>query len=213
MYGNEYVDYAATTTTGEEFWWMFCILAIVYLLAFAFGIADYVLSSIGLYKLAERRGISNAFLAWVPVANCWTYGAIAEEYDSRNKIRRNWKTAFLIPTLLMVVLTILVIIAAVVFAFLTTMVTADALIAPIVLLYVFYFILVFSACAYVAIYYIVIFKIFESTVPEKALKYTILSILVPLGRGICLFRCADKGYPAQNVIAENDTQNVCDTCR
>ena len=38
------------------------------------------------------------------------------------------------------------------------------------------------------------FKIFESTVPDKALKYFLISLVVPFAAPICLFLCRNKGY-------------------
>jgi len=42
--------------------------------------------------------------------------------------------------------------------------------------------------------YICYFKLFESTVTEKAVKYLLISLLVPFGMPICLYRAKDKGY-------------------
>ena len=54
---------------------------IVYnLMAFALGIAGYVLRSIGLYTIAKRRGISNPWLAWIPVAWVWMLGSISDQF-------------------------------------------------------------------------------------------------------------------------------------
>ena len=44
------------------------------------GIAMYVLTSLGFYTIAKRRGISKAWLAWVPVVNCWLIGCISDQY-------------------------------------------------------------------------------------------------------------------------------------
>ena len=52
--------------------------------------------------------------------------------------------------------------------------------------------MILSVAGYLKI--ICTFKLFESTVPEKAVKYLILSILVPLASPICLFRCRNQGY-------------------
>ena len=44
------------------------------------GIAMYVLTSLGLYTIAKRRAIRNAWLAWIPVVNCWIIGCISDQY-------------------------------------------------------------------------------------------------------------------------------------
>lgn len=44
------------------------------------GIAVYVLTALGLYTIAKRRGIKNAWLSWVPVINCWIIGSLSDQY-------------------------------------------------------------------------------------------------------------------------------------
>ena len=39
------------------------------------GIATYVLSALGLYTIAKRRGLNHPWLAWIPVASAWTVGS------------------------------------------------------------------------------------------------------------------------------------------
>ena len=43
-------------------------------------IAAYVLSSLALYTIANRRGLNHAWLSWIPVANVWILGSIADQY-------------------------------------------------------------------------------------------------------------------------------------
>ena len=48
--------------------------------AFVIQIAVYVLSSLALYTIAKRRGLNHAWLSWIPVANVWILGSIADQY-------------------------------------------------------------------------------------------------------------------------------------
>lgn len=48
--------------------------------SFLLGIASYVLSSLALYVLADRRGIEKAWLSWVPVLNVWIIGSLSDQY-------------------------------------------------------------------------------------------------------------------------------------
>ena len=77
------------------------------------------------------------------------------------------------------------------------MVTAELLIVPFIVFYIIYFVLLISFMVYSVIYYISFFKLFESIVPHKALKYMILSVLVPLAHGICLYRARNEGYSVE----------------
>ena len=53
------------------------VLGVVLLFAFVF----WILSSLSLQAIARRRGIRNAWLAWIPVGNEWILGSIADQYQ------------------------------------------------------------------------------------------------------------------------------------
>lgn len=46
----------------------------------AMNIAVYVLTAMSFYTIAKRRGLSNAWMAWVPVADAWLLGSISDQY-------------------------------------------------------------------------------------------------------------------------------------
>ena len=46
------------------------------LLIVILALVFYVLFSLGLYTMANRRGISNAWLAWIPIAQFYTLGEV-----------------------------------------------------------------------------------------------------------------------------------------
>ena len=204
---NDMTAYAVRAESGSGLFTVALIIGL-YLLILAIGIANYVLSSIGLYRIAKRRCIANPFLAWIPVANVWIMGEIAQEYDNRNGIKRNWKIAMIVPYLLEMLSAIVLTVLAVVMAILVKMVTASAILAPIIVFYIVYLVTIMSALVFAAVNYICNFKIFESTVPEKALKYLILSITIPLASGICLYKCRNSGYSCETDIAEDTPQYI-----
>ena len=43
-------------------------------------VALYIFQALGLYTIAMRRGINHPWLAWLPVANLWILGSIADQY-------------------------------------------------------------------------------------------------------------------------------------
>lgn len=49
------------------------------MLVLVFGLVSYILHSIGLYTIAGRLGISNAWLAFIPFARSWLHGELAGE--------------------------------------------------------------------------------------------------------------------------------------
>ena len=56
------------------------IMLVTYLLTFGLSIAMYILQSLGMYTIAQRRGIRNPWMAWLPVTNVWILGSIADQY-------------------------------------------------------------------------------------------------------------------------------------
>lgn len=58
------------------------------------GLAVYVFTALSLYTIAKRRGIHHPWLAWIPFANSWLLGCIADQYRfvtrGEVKYRRRW---------------------------------------------------------------------------------------------------------------------------
>ena len=60
---------------------IFGIIVFVGLLVLALSVVMYVLSSLGMYRIAQRRGIRNPWLSWIPVGNMWILGCISDQYQ------------------------------------------------------------------------------------------------------------------------------------
>lgn len=56
------------------------VVLIAYLVAIALGVTMYILQALGLYTIAQRRGIKHPWMAWLPVTNVWILGSIADQY-------------------------------------------------------------------------------------------------------------------------------------
>ncbi len=65
MYRSFYGPYIMAGAVGTTF-------------AVIIGIVAYVLFALGLMKLAQNKGIENAWLAWIPIANFYLLGRIVE---------------------------------------------------------------------------------------------------------------------------------------
>lgn len=44
------------------------------------SVAAYVFSALAIYTIAQRRGIKNPWLAWIPMVNVWILGSISDQY-------------------------------------------------------------------------------------------------------------------------------------
>lgn len=185
------------------------LLMVIYLGILGIAIGDYVMQAYALYKLAARRGIENPWLAWIPVAQDWIIGALAEQYDIRKQKQNPWKKIMIVMAIIsigsafvMQIVSYIISFAASAFGTASAAISGDSETAGIAVVVLMFVVMILVLCVLsvvqMAYYYcqtLCIFKIFESTVPEKALKYILLYLLVPLAGGICLLKCKEKGYP------------------
>ncbi len=60
---------------------VFLVMMGIYALVGIYTVAAYVLQSLGMYTIAQRRGIKHEWLAWLPFGNLWILGSIADQYQ------------------------------------------------------------------------------------------------------------------------------------
>ena len=84
-----------------------CIyLAIVLTIVAAEMLIGYIFQAIGLSAIAKRRGIENPWLAWVPVAGCWTLGSVSDQFRcALTGEDRNFRKKLLVRRILMLAAT------------------------------------------------------------------------------------------------------------
>ena len=182
------------------------IIVIVYLGLLLFLLINYILVSLGVYKIAKNHNVTNPGLAWIPIGREYVKGAIV---DYHSKKKRNfdskWRVKYPIFTALPMVLVWLMYVVIIIMMItlgtsmpdleLATEMTPDELtmIPMMIVILMFYVVAIISAvvtriCAYICDY-----KIYEEIVPKRAFIYTILSYLVPFAQGICLLSCNKYG--------------------
>lgn len=175
----------------EELGAAFGILLIVYLimLAFAsiFGIISYVLTSLGTYTIANRRGIKNAWLAWIPVGSTWIMGCISDQYQQvakgKNKRRR---IALLVTYAVTMVLSFFVGIIGGVLEFFPDEMGLAAVMLLIALA------LLGVSVAYTVLQYFCLYDLYASCKPESGVLYIVLTILVSVATPFLIFSCRNK---------------------
>ena len=68
----------------EFIWAIFNMIFIVGIaIAFVFFVVTHIFKAIGLQKIAEKRGMDNPWMAWIPVVNAFTTGAICDDINSK----------------------------------------------------------------------------------------------------------------------------------
>ena len=80
---NPYYYNELPVTGADEEMMMSVLLILLGVLAVALlvSVIFWIISSLSLQSIARRRGIRNAWLAWVPIGNQWILGSIADQYQ------------------------------------------------------------------------------------------------------------------------------------
>lgn len=173
------------------------VVLVVCFLMMGLVLAMYILQSLGLYQIADRRRIANPWLAWLPIGNLWIFGSIVDHQSRLRGEDRKWRILLPVLDVIAYVGLMLVYIFMIAVVIILGIETADGsdprvetMLGFFIGLFVLYFVLMLVVTAVTSCQMVCFYKIYEELVPEKALKYFLLSILVPLAGGICLMKCA-----------------------
>ena len=168
---------------------------IVFYLLFLFvivavSLAAYVLQSVGMYSIADRRGIRNAWLAWIPVGNLWILGSISDQYQYLTKGKvKNRRKALLVLTIAEVVAYIVCIVSIIIAGISSAMSgTPDAAIVTVLTGLA----LVAISIVLVVITYMCYYDMFRSCEPGSATLFLVLSILISYALPVVVFLCRKK---------------------
>lgn len=171
------------------------------------SIAVYVLTALSLYTIANRRGIKNAWLSWIPVVNCWIVGSISDQYRYVVKGEvKNKRKVLLILNIVSVVIGIVMAIVAVVMIVGAAQGAVGAKgeeeIIGIVLGAVFGIMglclpLAGVAIAIAVVYYMAMYDVYTSCTPQNNVLFLVLSIVFHITEPFFLFfiRNKDEGMP------------------
>lgn len=172
-----------------------------------FRIACYVLTSMGLYTMAKSRGITNPWLAWIPVVNLWVIGSLSDQY--RYVVRGQVKNKRIILLVLGIGATVLTSIVSglagetarvLVMGFMNRIsvpVVNDVLTRQVIVLLCWFLSMLVVGTVQKVVEYMALYDIFESCDPENSVLYLVFSILFRVTRPFFLFfnRNNEKGMP------------------
>ena len=175
------------------------ILLIVWFLAMGFSLVMYVLNAVGLYRVAKRRGIHHAWLAWVPIGSNWLLGSISDHYQYVAKQKVTSKRKVLLILSLILVACLFVLIGGVVALVLATegMAGDAAMVLAVALMLIAYLGMLGLAIAITVFCYIAYYDLFRSCKPGNAVLFLVLSIIFNVTLAFFVFACSksDEGMP------------------
>ena len=162
------------------------------------NIAGYVLTGLALYTLAQRRGIRNGWLAWIPVLNCWLIGSLSDQYRYvvRGEIRSKRKI-LLVLSIVLFGLIIALASCAIAAAVNLAMGFRGEMMGIVIAVVAMGLALAAVSILNAVIYFIALSDIYRSMDPENASLFLVLSILFNVTEAFFLFfnRNKDLGMP------------------
>ena len=189
-------DYLAELGLPEEVVSFFFIGAIA--VSAVIGIAIYLLESISVYKMAKSAEIKNPWLAFIPVANDWVFGTLAEKYKKKNGTK-SARFGIILPVLEGIVLieaialTIFTVISVKeITGYALDAVNTSAEMAPeqfmsLIPVIILYFALIAVAIAYAVVFFIALWRVYSSFDKSNATLYIVLSVIFTISVPIILF--------------------------
>ncbi|MDD5864093.1 MAG: hypothetical protein PUD80_05625 [Firmicutes bacterium] len=171
------------------------------------GIAMYVLSAMGLYVIAKRRGLNHPWLAWIPVVSVWILGSLSDQYRyvvrGENKSKRK---VLLTLNIITAALSVAMLVCAVVLAGkaifgavggMNEEAMLRELLGPLLGVVGMCLPIIGVAIAYAVIYYMALYDVYKSLDPSNCVLFLVLSIVFNVTEPFFLFfnRNKDQGMP------------------
>lgn len=173
--------------------------------------ATYVLVAYSLFRIAQRRGISNPWMAFVPVVQLWLLGSISDDYQMKaygvEKKRRKILLGLQIAQAALAVALVIMILVAI-FAILSAGYTNYDDIGDWIGVIGSFggIIVVLLACAALSVAaavfrYIALYDVYRSCKPDQALLFLLLNVFVSVTEPIFLMvvHSSDDGIPGAEV--------------
>lgn len=162
----------------------------------AFAAVAYVLQSIGFHTLAKKSGIENPWLAWIPVANFYIIGALAEKSNAFYG-KKSRKFQILLPALYGVYMLLMPILSGIMSAAGAMMEMNGAEGVFILFLLLFYGVFFAFSIAVSVLWYVAVYKVFKLFDPDRAVLYILLSIFVSVSYPIIVFILRKREFPVR----------------
>ena len=180
------------------------------------GIAMYVLTSLGLYTIAKRRAIRNAWLAWIPVVNCWIIGCISDQYryvvKGQMKSRRKSLLTLSVIQLALGLAFVVALIVTVICGINTSMSymgysrIMESIMVPAIVTLGLLLPMAGVGIAKLIIYYMAMYDLYTSCAPENNVLFLVMSIIFRVTEPFFIFfnRNNDKGMPPRRATCQEE---------
>lgn len=177
------------------------------------SVAAYILLAVGMYSIADRRGISKPWLAWIPFGQNWILGSISDQFQYVAMGQNKSKRKVLLTLEILVSILSVAICVILVAALWDVMVSAYSngvfsqqiierrvmeLTASLMIVLLLSLVLLGLAIAHAIVQYMALYDLYRSCDPANATLFTVLSIFLGgllLGLLVLVCRKKDLGMP------------------
>ena len=170
------------------------ILSLLLLSSLFIFIVLYIFESIALYTIAKNRGIKNAFLSFIPVAEYYILGKVYDDISAT----MNKKTGYAARMVVLASFSLAsAVFACVFFGMSVVMGYAGGISVPFLILAI-PFVLVQIGCTVALLIFTLIslYAVYKEYVPSNAVLFLVLSVIIPVTMPFLLFSIRNKksGY-------------------
>lgn len=187
------------------------VFALLYGALLLFALASYVISGVSFLKISKKLGVEKGWLSFIPIANYWLLGRLAEEDGKRyhpEKKQTKWGKIYLTTGIVYLVVMLLIsgvygtfsIIAAIGMAEGGSETAALGIsMVQLVVQLIADGVIIAMATAVTIICYVILYKLYHVMAGSSATWMLILSILVPVSQLVLLLVLAfSKKYPVKS---------------
>ncbi len=148
----------------------------VYLIIISFCLISYLFMAFGLYEISKNRGYNKPWLAFIPLANYYLLGAVADNINMSSNKRTHFRIILTISTGATWVFNIIVRIATSIIDGFYNLEPVKAISVGLLLILVSLIMLSISVTSLVFLF-IALYKIYKDYSPDNAVLFIVLSII------------------------------------
>ena len=154
-------------------------------------LVGWIIRSMSLYSIAKRRGIRNAWMAWIPIGSEWVLGSVADQYQHlvKGKITSRRKILMLLTVATGVVAVAYIAAAAVIGIQIEVEGRTD--INPLVMI-IPYLLLMGTVVSRLVFYHMSNYDLYRSCRPNGATAFLVLGIIFPVCEPFFYLACRKK---------------------
>ena len=185
---SPYYNELPTVGTDEEAMIVLGVMLVFLGIVLVCCLVGWILSSVGLHKIAKRRGIAHAWLAWLPIGREWVLGSVSDQYQHlvQGKITARRR--------ILLILEVASIVVGIVYVGTTAMAeimaVADGSVGGVLLAVgIPYLLFLGVAVTNMVFCQICNFDLYRSCNPQNAVVFLVLGIVLPVCQPFFYFAC------------------------